>query len=46
MQPKRKYWKKREEEKKRGEMGCQVGNKNDEERGTHFSFFSNITEVT
>ncbi len=32
--------------KKRGKMGCQVGNKNNEERGTHFCFFSNITEVT
>ena len=32
--------------KKRGEMGCQVGNRNDEERGTHFCFFPNITEVT
>jgi hypothetical protein len=32
--------------KKRGEMGCQIGNKNDEERETHFFLFSNITEVT
>ena len=39
----------RKEERKRknrSAMGCQVGNGNDEERGTHFYFFSDITEVT
>jgi hypothetical protein len=46
MQPKRKYWKKREKEKKRGEVRCLIGNRNDEDRGTHFCFFSDITEVT
>ncbi len=32
--------------KKRGEVGFQVGNRNDEERGTHVCFFSDISEVT
>jgi len=46
MQSKRKYWKKKREREKRAEMRCQVGNKNDEERETHFCLFFNITEVT
>jgi len=52
MQPNKKILEKKREkkkkirEKKRGEMGCHVGSKNDEEHGTDFCFFSNIIEVT
>jgi len=35
--------KKERNRKKRGEMGCYVGNRNDEERGAHLCFFSDIT---
>jgi hypothetical protein len=31
---------------KKKTLECKVGNRNDEERGTHICLFSDITEVT